>query len=375
MSDNALSIANDYSFLNGIDKAAELTTPLEIEELKMQRFTSYNTGTLSLAVTPAILEQCSALRGILITAELRKLASVVAQLQATFSNTGCIRAIVDPALIAQELPFNDRLEDFTDDMIDRSTMVIEYVDSTPTIEGIPVWDRLRGERLDFHNVFKLYRDSRYNLLSTGEYILVNRTLAGLARQLCIPGAVLSYISKVYSWPSRCALYDAYMEMTVQKRRTQEVQILQNDHLNMANKLCQKAFEFLTKNAANLTPKDALQMLDLGIKYSRVSLGLLPDKPGSVAAGSQTNLSIYANTTNNTADNILNVNAGGNTTNPGEGSSVERQLQADIKQDSNLLSILHVLQASGAMKTAVHADLVDDGDLDGLGIIVEEEVTY
>jgi len=154
-----------------------------------------------------------------------------------------------------------------------------------------------------------------------------------------------------------------------------VQILQNDHLHIANELCKKAFTYLNNNSASLCPKEALQMLELGIKYSRVSVGLLPDKPGSVAANSQTNLSIYANTTNNTADKMLNIHAGGNTTDPGAGSSAERQLQADIKDDSNLLSILHVLQASGAMKTAIHADLLENGDTEGLGIVVEEEVVY
>ena len=45
----------------------------------------------------------------------------------------------------------------------------------------------------------------------------------------------------------------------------------------------------------------------------------------------------------------------------------------MKDENNLLSILHVLQASGAMKTAIHADLIDHGD-EGLGILdADEEV--
>jgi len=375
MSEPALVKLSDFGFLKGIDNADAITTPLEAEEAKMHRFADYTTGTMKLPITPEMLEQCSVLRTICITTELKRLASVVAQLQATFRVSNSIRALVDPALIARELPFNDNLADFTDDMIDRSTMTIEFIDATPTIEGIPVWERMKGERLDFHNVFKLYRDSRYLLLTTGEYVIVNRTLAGLSRQLGIPGVILTYISKVYSWPARCELYDAYMELITYKRRAQEVQILQNDHLHIANELCKKAFTYLNNNSASLCPKEALQMLELGIKYSRVSVGLLPDKPGSVAANSQTNLSIYANTTNNTADKMLNIHAGGNTTDPGAGSSAERQLQADIKDDSNLLSILHVLQASGAMKTAIHADLLENGDTEGLGIVVEEEVVY
>ena len=46
----------------------------------------------------------------------------------------------------------------------------------------------------------------------------------------------------------------------------------------------------------------------------------------------------------------------------------------MKDENNLLSILHVLQASGAMKTAIHADLVSHGD-EGLGIIDNDEEVY
>lgn len=367
MSETALSQTNNgFSFLKGIE-AATLTTPLEEESGKINRFANYTTGTLALAITPAMVDQCSVLRTLQITAELKRLASVVAQLQASFELGGQVRAIVDPALIASELPYTEDLADFTDDMKERSTMVVEYMDSTPTIHGMPVWDRLPGERVDFYNVFKLYRDSRYFLVDTGEYAVVNRTLAGLARQLQIPGAILSYISKLYSWKTRCALYDQYMETEMQKRRTQNEMLLRNDHLAVAQKLCKKAWDYLDKNFTKLNPKEALQALELGIKYSRISVGLLPDKPGATVAGNQTNLSIYNTTTNNTADQMLNVNAGVTPTGQGAGSAVERQLQQDMKDENNILSVLHVLQASGAMKSAIHADLLENGD-EGLDII-------
>lgn len=367
MSETALSQTNNsFSFLQGIE-AATLTTPLEEESGKINRFANFTTGTLALAITPAMVEQCSVLRAQQVTAELKRLASVVAQLQASFELGGQIRAIVDPALIAQELPHTQELADFTDDMKERSTMVIEYMDSTPTINGLPVWDRLPGERVDYYNVFKLYRDSRYFLIETGEYAVVNRTLAGLSRQLNIPGVILSYISKLYSWKARCTLYDQYMETEMQKRRVQNEVLLRNDHMAVAQKLCKKAWDYLDRNFTKLNPKEALQALELGIKYSRISAGLLPDKPGATVAGNQTNLSIYNTTTNNTADQMLNVSAGLSPTGQGAGSAVERQLQQDMKDENNLLSILHVLQASGAMKSAIHADLIESGD-EGLGII-------
>ena len=369
MSDAALSKSEDFSFLQGISTET-VTTPLEEEAGKIKRFANYKTGTLALAITPAIVEQCAVLRTLKVTTELKRLASVVAQLQATFEVMGQVRAIVDPGLIASELPYVDSLADFTDDMKERSAMVVEYMDSTPTIQGVPVWDRLPGERIDFHNVFKLYRDSRYCLLDTGEYMVTNRTLAGLARQLCIPGAVLNYVSKLYSWPARVNLFDQYMELEMQKRKTQTTALLQNDHLKIASALCDKAYEYLTKNFTSLNPKEVIQALELGLKYSRISSGLLGDKPGNAVAGNQTNLSIYNTTTNNTADQMLNVNAG-MPTGQGAGSAIEQQLQEDMKKEDNLLSVLHVLQASGAMRSAIHADLKESGDEKGLGIVTEE----
>ena len=153
MSEAALSKSEDFSFLQG-NEAETVTTPLETEAGKIKRFANYNTGALALTITPAIVEQCSVLRTLTVTTELKRLASVVAQLQATFEVMGQVKAIVDPGLIAPELPYVESVEDFTDDMRERSAMVIEYIDSTPTIQGVPVWDRLPGERVDFHNVFK-----------------------------------------------------------------------------------------------------------------------------------------------------------------------------------------------------------------------------
>lgn len=370
MSETALSQPNNnFSFLQGIE-AATLTTPLEEESGKIDRFARYQTGTLALAITPAMVEQCSVLRSLQVTAELKRLASVVAQLQASFEIDGRPKAIANPVLIAEELPYVDGLEDFTDDMKDRSTMCVEYIDSTPSIQGIPVWDRLPGERVDFYNVFKLYRDSRYYLVDTGEYMIVNRTIAGLARQLGLPGIILSYLAKLYSWKSRCMLYDTYMEGEMQKRRAQQEVLLRNDHLVMAQELCKKAHEYLQKNFTKLTPKEVLQAFEMGIKYSRISAGLLSDRPGATVAGNQTNLSIYHTTTNNTAEQMLNVNAGVPTSR-GASSAVERQLQQDMKEEDNILSVLHVLQASGAMKSAIHADLLENGD-EGLDIICETE---
>ena len=284
---------------------------------------------------------------------------------------GCGTGVLSQLFVKKHSFLSLILNDLSDSMRDRATLPLEYMDNIAVIQGIPAWDILPGERVDFHNVFKLYRDSRYFLLDTGDYAISNRTIAGLAKQLGVSGSILTYISKLYSWQDRCALYDSYMESEMQKRKAQQEVMIRNEHLKMTQQLASKAWDKLTKQINNLGPKELIQVLELGIKYSRISAGMLPDKPGDAVATRQTNLSIYNNTTNNTADQMMNIHAG--STPEKTGSAVERQLAEDMKDENNLLSILHVLQASGAMKTAIHADLIDHGD-EGLGILdADEEV--
>lgn len=363
------NVTPDFTFLREDSAATNnsmLLTPLEEESGKIVSFAQYTTGTRgAITISPAMQEQCNELRKITVTSELKRLAFIVAQLQGKLTINNKATAIVNPTLIAEQVPYIEDVNDLTDDIIERSTNRIDILDNTPVIAGLPVWDRLDGERIDFYNVFKLYRDSRYLMLDTGEYVFQSRTMAGLARKLNLPGALLSYLSKLYAWTTRCSYYDEYMEEQMRKRRAIEVQLLQADHYKTANRLMKKALEYLENHDGMLKPKEAIEMLELGLKYSRISLGLQGDKPGTaVAAGNQTTLSIYNSTTNNKADNMLNVNAQVGSNNQSGLSNVELQLQQDMKDEKNLLAILHVLQASGAMGTAVNSDLKEvNGDND------------
>lgn len=367
----ALSKSNAYDFLQG-NNAAAVNTPLEEAKAQVddKRFANYSTGTLALAIPPEVVQACSTLKEIHVTSALSALASMCAAVQTTLRNGGRIYGLVNPSVIVNFMPMIESVNDLSDSMKDKATFPLEYMDTIATIDGLPAWDILPGERVDFHNVFKLYRDSRYFLLDTGEYSVCNRTIAGLAKQLGIAGSTLTYISKIYSWTDRCALYDMYMEAEMQKRKAQQETIIRNEHLKIAQQLTNKAWKQLNRNLDNLNPKELIQVLELGIKYSRISAGMLPDKPGELQAARQTNLSIYNNTTNNSADQMLNINAGTSTPKSGT-SAVEQQLAEDMKDENNLLSILHVLQASGAMKTAIHADLVEHGE-EGLDIDDSDE---
>ena len=365
----ALSKPNNYDFLKGNNVAA-VSTPLEeaSKTVEDKRFANYTTGTLALAIPPTTVQACSTIRELNINSALMSLANMCSAIQNQLKSAGRIFGLVNPSVVAELMPVLESVNDLSDSMRDRATLPLEYMDNIAAIQGIPAWDILPGERVDFHNVFKLYRDSRYFLLDTGDYAISNRTIAGLAKQLGVPGSILTYISKLYSWQDRCALYDSYMESEMQKRKAQQEVMIRNEHLKMTQQLASKAWDKLTRQINNLGPKELIQVLELGIKYSRISAGMLPDKPGDVVATSSEGFMLIA--LPNTADQMMNINAG--STPEKAGSAVERQLAEDMKDENNLLSILHVLQASGAMKTAVHADLIDHGE-EGLGILdVDEE---
>lgn len=319
------------------------------------RFANSNTGTIEFTVSPEVLSQLELLKQMKVTADFIKLATFVQALQRTMpSNEGRLLCFINPAVLAGNVPFCDSPSDITEDMIKESTINLEFTDDMALVEGVPVWERLESERLDFYQLFKVYRDMRYTVTTDGDYFLLDRSMAKLSRLTNIPAKLINCLAKIYNWALRVSYYDVYMERCAYKRQQSKVQLMESDHFRMSNALVEKAYTYLSKNVNKLTPKDALNMLQLGIEYSRLSIGLNRDKPGSsVTAPTQPTLAIYNNTTNNNADQMVQVNQ-----TSAFSSEVERQLHEDLKAEDNLLSILHVLQRSGAIDTALNEDLKD-----------------
>jgi hypothetical protein len=360
----ALSQAYDPTkFLRDLEAAVEIKSPLEENQSLTSRFANNTTGTVKMEITPDLLAQLADIRNFPLSTEFRKLGQFVQELQRKIpQNNGYYSCLVNPSVIATRIPDWDTVADISEETFKKAQFPLETYSGVVTIYGIPIWERLQGERIDFYNIFKIYRDMRYGLLDSGEYMLLNRTIAGLAQMLNVTGNYLSFLAKVYNWTIRCAYYDKYMELEIVKRRTQEIQLLQNDHLKVAHKLVEDASAYLKANMKMLKPSEAISMLELGMKYSRISLGLCGDKPGTPAsAGNAPTLAIFNNTTNNSAEQMLNVNAAGAST-PVYGSDVERQLQENMTNEQNVLSVLHVLQASGALNIAIKADIMKNPDM-------------
>lgn len=363
LSDLSASMGFVRADTNAAQDEQMIKSPLEENREKVNSFAKYSTGAMPVEIPQEILVTCERLREIQVTTELLRISKLIAQVQASFESSGVPSRIVNPAVIADIYPTVQTVDDFSDQLLEASSVPVEILDGYACVNGIPIWERLGSERIDFYNVFKLYRDSRYRLLEDGTYIITNRTLAGLARELKLPAGLLAYISKIHCWSTRIRCYDMYMEALIQRQKAIEVAQVQCDHQRISKKLYDKAEKYLEKNFDALQPKDVVDILELAFKYSRVSVGLLGDKPGSTS-GAQTNYS-FVSTTNNNADKMIQVNTP-------DLSPAMSKLQEDMKQEDNLLSIIHVLQASGAMKTAIHGDLVANGEK-GLDIIDDEEV--
>ena len=344
----ALSSLEAYDFLKGSTRADESTllSPLERKTLEIRSFSAYTTGTVELRLTPDILAAIEELRHMSVSAEFKKLAQFIHILQAKLTQLNQPNALLNPNYLAPHVPFCQTPEDVTDEMIHKSLWQVDIHAEHALIAGVPVWDRMEGERLDFYLLFKLYRDARYGLIDSGDYVLCSRSLAGLAGKLDLPTQLLNVISRIYHWAARCEYYDTFFEMEIARRRQMEVQLLQRDHLKFSTQLLTNSIAFLHDNQHQLTPKDAISMAELGFKFSRLSLGLAPDKPllnGFGGDPSAQGLSIQVNN----AEQMVQLNTMG---------QAESRLHENIKEDDNLLSILSVLQRSGAMTTALGNDL-------------------
>jgi hypothetical protein len=281
----------------------------------------------------------------------QRLAKFVPLLQAAFGSRAswpgafCAQgtyAFLDPLLLSAYIPYVEETSDLSDEQVIDCFHPFSVVDGYPVIGGVPIWERQEWERIEYYNVFKLYRDMRYAFYNEADQLVANRSMATLAKAIRVPTRIVLYLSKVYNWDLRTSLYDSWMAEQQQKRNVVRQRLMMDRHSKISQALIQKAFTALNKNAEKMSPKEALEMLRLGLQYERLSAGLPPDKPEGTAATSGTHVSIV-NQTNN-AGGPMQVNTG-----VGDGAIVQ-QLQDNMKKPDTLLSVLSVLQRSNAFNT-------------------------
>ena len=253
---------------------------------------------------------------------------------------------VDPTVLTPYLLDVTTPDDISDDIISSAKVPIDFEEGFPTIDGVPFWERLEGEPVPYYKLFKEYREMKY-IGDSNENGSFTRSIAKLAESSGMLGRQLNALSKAYHWQARAKAYDVNKALERQVARERDVAALESRHAKISNQLLDQAVDYLTDHPEQLSPKIALDMVQLAMKSGRLALGLNPDKPGSASGGTDGR---------GTSVNIINQNnsAGGDMNQVNvldDLSAVEKKTQENSKDVSHLQSILHILNESGAFANA------------------------
>lgn len=260
---------------------------------------------------------------------------------------GIPMSYIDPTQILPHLMEVDVPDDLGDDIVEAAKTPISFSDGFPTVEGIPFWERLEGEPIPYYNLFKEYREMKYVGMKT-ENGLLTRSIAKLAESSGMAGRHLNALARVYHWQIRVKAYDAYKSLERGLARQRDIELMENKHAKVSNQLLDQAVDYLLEHPEQMSPKVAIDLYKIAMGAGRLALGLNPDKPGSSlgSSGGGTHISI----TNQNA----NAEGGVSQTNM-DLSAVEKKTLENSQDPTHLQSILHVLNASGAFKTAAGQD--------------------
>jgi hypothetical protein len=295
-----------------------------------------------------------------------KLATFIAELQeqAPLHPTGALAGIpkyyIDPTIIAECAPYCTTTDDIPEKSLEAAEIPIDIEDGYPVVLGLPIWERLDGEKMGYYKLFREYRDMKYY----NDTHLNQRAIAKLAENVSVPGKLLSTLSKIYHWAFRVKAYDKYKATELAMKKQRNAEELESKHAKFSNELLEQAVNYLKAHKEKLEPKVALDMVQVGMKYGRISAGLQGDKPGShssSAASHQTNIQIAQSATHNSVENSLSINANTPSADGNGGKDIQQQFTGGLKNTGTMASILHVLNKSGALRSATEQNIEKDGE--------------
>ena len=238
--------------------------------------------------------------------------------------------------ITELLRCNDRL-DFNN-LDERLFLPVIIQEGIPTINSIPIWERIEGEPTDVYEIFKQYR-----MMKT---LNKTRTMYNLSLITNVAVSHLETIRRLYNWDYRVQAFDTYTTAERQLMLEQYRVEIEGKHLQMANKLAQQAFEFFENNESMITPKIALQMLDWAVKLERISTGMNPETRGTINGTERIQLNVQNNIANNSDTPPTPSNSGNKT-------EVEK-----LSDDKDRLStMINILNDIGVL-TQQNDDVVD-----------------
>lgn len=264
----------------------------------------------------------------------RKLGNFVQYFQVNLpvNGHGVPLQLINPLIIAENMLGCESTDDIPDEVLLNAVIPVDYDDGMPVIEGVPIWERLEGESVEYYKLFKEYREMLY--------ISGSRAISKLAEQAAVEGKNISVLSKVYHWAQRCRAFDVNKKMITDRKRSFEVERLEGKHAKASDTMLEQALAYLNEHPEQLNTKVAVQMVQLAVKVGRLSVGLNPEKPGTTeGAGSNTNITI--NQSNGGPDNteMISINGDGGNRPP------------TTSELGYMQSLLHILDKTGAIDAA------------------------
>jgi len=173
-------------------------------------------------------------------------------------------SLVNPqALLATG--FRTPIDDLLDNPPEGAVLPISYLEGLPTIEGIPIWEHMDGEPIEFYGLFKRYR----NMRTTKE----SRAVFKLAAEVGSAVKHVEIIRQAYHWQARVTAYDNYVEQERQEQLELRRAEIEHRHATTAEQLYRISSKYLLEHEDLLTPKVAMQMLDVAVKLERASTGM------------------------------------------------------------------------------------------------------
>lgn len=157
------------------------------------------------------------------------------------------------------------------------TYAIDFSEGYATTNGLPFWDRLENERVEFYNLFKHYR----NLKDTSE----SRSLVTVAEQTGNTISVIHILAQCYHWIARTRAYDLYQADLREAERARSLRLMENKHSKAANVLFDRCLSYIDKRLENFPAREIVRILEVAIRLERMSIGVDPD--GKVANNTTT----------------------------------------------------------------------------------------
>lgn len=237
-----------------------------------------------------------------------------------------------------ERGFLTDIESFLEQPMETYAFKVDRYEGFPTIEGLPIWERLEGELVDHYNLFKHYRDQKEK-----SHL---RMMHKVAEVMKIPVPTLSTLAKTYHWRIRSEAYDQYKETLWHQERAKMTKLMLSEHRRAAKDLFQTANTYLSNNLEKLDPKTATALLEAAVKLERMSLGLSPTAPAEVVEERQNN-------------QVIQINGGNVSVNQGVQQQLSTELQTDGGQKAN--DILAILLKAGAFAIQSSSEASQDAE--------------